>query len=138
MHCWGDTGMIMVLRNIIWRGLNRICHKSKFWSCHLTPSILGVSSWRSIQRGNSTLGEYCNFSIFQNLEFFYSARYHGNFFCVENNKKLLQNTSCTLHNISNNDLLIHLDPNFSHIRPLPWCQSVDICWKCWTDSDLKA
>ncbi len=40
------------------------------------PEILKKSNHilRNCKNGNSTLGEYSNFSIFQNLEFFYSAR----------------------------------------------------------------
>ncbi len=38
------------------------------------PTIIVVSDWRSNQHGNRTLREYCNFSIFHNLEFLYSAK----------------------------------------------------------------
>ncbi len=31
MHCWSDPGTSLVLRNIVWKGLDRIRHKSKFW-----------------------------------------------------------------------------------------------------------
>ena len=41
MHCLSCPGTILILRNIVQRGLVWFRHKSKFWSCHLATAVLG-------------------------------------------------------------------------------------------------